>query len=76
MKNILLQDNYYIPEELNEQISRWVDYYNNRRYHEEIDNVTPADKYFGRGRAILRQRGITKKKTMEIRKSINMTCLS
>lgn len=76
MKNILLQDNYYIPEELNDQISRWVDYYNNQRYHEGIDNVTPADKYFGRDRNILRQREITKKMTMEIRRSINMTCLS
>jgi len=76
MKNILLQDNYYIPEELNEQIFLWVDYYNNQRYHEGIDNVTPADKYFGRDKAILRQREITKKKTLEIRRSINMACVS
>jgi len=76
MKNLLLQDNYYIPEQLNEQIARWVDYYNNQRYHEGIDNVTPADKYFGRDLSILRQRDITKKKTLEIRRSINMTCLT
>ena len=76
MKNLLLQDNYYIPEQLNEQIARWVDYYNNQRYHEGIDNVTPADKYFGRDLSILRQREITKKKTLEIRRSINMTCLT
>jgi hypothetical protein len=53
-----------------------VDYYNNQRYHEGIDNVTPADKYFGRDRTILRQREIMKKKTLEIRRSINMACLS
>jgi putative transposase len=76
MKNVILLDNYYTPEQLNEQISHWVEYYNNQRYHESINNVTPADKYFGRDRKILFQREITKKKTMEIRRKINKDCLS
>ena len=71
MKNIILLDNYYTPEQLNEKISSWVEYYNNQRYHEAIDNVTPADKYFGRDRNILHQRKITKKNTMELRRKIN-----
>ncbi|RKX80657.1 MAG: hypothetical protein DRP60_02640, partial [Spirochaetes bacterium] len=33
MKNILLLDNYYLPQELEARIAEWVDYYNNRRYH-------------------------------------------
>jgi len=36
MKNLILLDNYYTPEALEDQISKWVDYYNNHRYHEAI----------------------------------------
>jgi len=55
MKNRILLDNYYAPAELTERIREWVDYYNHQRYHEAIDNVTPADKYYGRDRVILKR---------------------
>jgi transposase InsO family protein len=71
MKNLILLDNYYSPEELEYQIKRWVEYYNNYRYHEAIDNVTPSDKYFGRDSDILRRRIILKKNTMILRRKLN-----
>jgi putative transposase len=64
MKNILLLENYYCPEDLKAQIAEFVAYYNHRRYHESLDNVTPADVYHGRATAILEQRERTKRLTI------------
>ena len=69
MKNIVLLDIYFSPEELKAKIGEWVDYYNNHRYHEAIDNVTPSDKYFGRDQEILRRREKLKAKTFELRRN-------
>jgi len=71
MKNLILLDIYYSPEELRSRICEWVDYYNNHRYHEAIDNVTPSDKYFGRDREILERRQKTKAKTLQQRRKWN-----
>ena len=50
------------------RIGEWVDYYNNHRYHEAIDNVTPCDKYFGRDQEILKRRENLKAETFELRR--------
>jgi len=47
LKNRILLENYYLPGDLEAQINAFVAYYNYRRYHESIDNLTPADVYFG-----------------------------
>jgi len=77
MKNVLLLDNYYCPEELILEVGKFVEYYNHHRYHESLDNVTPADVYFGRAAEILNQRERTKQETIrkrryEYRKAIAM----
>jgi putative transposase len=48
MKNILLRENYYSPDELTDQLDLFIDYYNYGRYHEALNNLTPADVYYGR----------------------------
>lgn len=70
MKNLILLDNYYSPAELEARISEWVVHYNNHRYHEAIDNVTPCDRFYGRDKAILEQRKRTKTETMSQRRKI------
>jgi len=71
MKNILLLENYYSPNELTDQLDLFIDYYNNDRYHEALNNLTPADVYYGRGRNILARRKRIKKNTMLQRRRYN-----
>ena len=68
MKNVLLLDNYYCPEDLKAQIAEFVTHYNHRRYHESLDNVTPADVYHGRAATILAQRDRIRRQTIEGRR--------
>jgi len=72
MKNVIKLDNYYLPGDLEQEIAKWVNHYNNERLHESLDNVTPADMYFGRKEKILTKRDIIKQKTLQMRKRINM----
>ena len=67
MKNRVLLENYYLPGDLERQIGAFVDHYNHRRYHESLQNLTPADVYFGRGETILKQRERIKQNTIETR---------
>ena len=68
MKNILLLDNYYSPDELRFQIENFVEYYNNERYHESLENCTPADVYTGQNVRIIKERQRIKERTMKLRK--------
>ena len=68
LKNRILLENYFLPGDLERQIQAFIDHYNHRRYHESLNNVTPADVYFGRDKDILRQREIIKQETIETRR--------
>lgn len=67
MKNQILLDNYYFPSELEERLQKFVSYYNHERYHESLNNVTPADVFYGRADEILGQRQVIKQQTLAMR---------
>jgi putative transposase len=68
MKNLIQLQNHAFPWALEQEIARFVDYYNHRRYHESLDNVTPADVYFGRAKEVMTRREEIKRKTLEARR--------
>ena len=71
LKNRILLENYFLPGDLEAQIEAFVERYNHVRYHESLDNLTPADVYFRRGQTILLQRERIKRKTIEQRRLLH-----
>ena len=60
------------PWEIERAIARFVEEYNHRRYHQSLQNVTPADVYDGRHAAILARRARIKQRTLQRRKRANL----
>jgi putative transposase len=50
------------------KIEAFIAHYNHQRYHESLSNVTPADAYFGRAKAIPAKRARIKRITIEHRR--------
>jgi putative transposase len=64
---------YGVPGELKEAIRAFIDYYNYRRYHEGLGDVTPYDAYTGRHLEVIQRRKEAKNRTLSARKSYNRT---
>ena len=62
---------YEVPSQLEQAIAAFVDYYNYRRYHKALGNVTPADVLYGRRDDILRRRKEVQKLTISLRRNYN-----
>jgi len=62
---------YEVPSDLEVAIASFVDYYNNRRYHKALGNVTPDDVLNGRREGILINRREVKAQTLARRKRYN-----
>jgi putative transposase len=67
LKGDINQLPHEMPSELREAIEKFVEYYNHRRYHEALGNVTPADVYYGRKEEILAQRKEAKQNILKMR---------
>lgn len=71
MKNVIRLQNYYVPWDLERELEQFVRWYNEERYHESLDNLTPQDVYLGRGRQIQTARERLKVQTLRRRKCYN-----
>ena len=61
LKNRILLEHYYLPGDLERQVAALVEQYNHARYHESLNNLSPANVYFGRAERILLERERTKR---------------
>jgi putative transposase len=68
MKSIVKLENFYFPWELEQAIASFVAYYNHRRYHESLDNLTPADVFSGRTEEVQTRREQIKQQTLIARR--------
>jgi len=57
-----------MPGDLVQNIEAFIEHYNHHRYHESINNLIPADLYFGRDHAILEERRKIKTQTIQNRR--------
>jgi putative transposase len=71
LKGDIGQVPYEMPSVLKETISTFIKYYNYRRYHEGLGNVTPYDVYTGRHMAIMQKRKEVKSRTLAERRDYN-----
>jgi putative transposase len=62
---------YELPSELEKAIADFVDYYNYRRYHKSLCDVTPADVLYGRKDQILYHRREVRNETVNRRRDYN-----
>jgi len=73
IKREVNQLTYEAPSHLHleQAIADFVDYYNYRRYHKALSNVTPADVLYGRRQQILQRRKEVQIQTINHRRDYN-----
>lgn len=76
IKNVICLEHHYFPWQLEQAIAAFVDYYNQRRYHEALGNVTPADVFFGRAAQVQAARAAVKRRTLAQRRTQHLLAQS
>ncbi len=62
---------YGCPNELKAEVGKFINYYNKKRYHESLGNVTPDDVFYGRREKIIQARDNKRRLTLMRRKEYN-----
>ena len=73
LKRTVNQVPYDVPEDLQCAIEKFVDFYNYRRYHKSLKDITPSDMLAGRQDQILARRKESKDRSLQRRKEHNKT---
>ena len=63
---------YDVPGNLEDSITEFVNYYNNRRYHKALGNVAPSDVLDGHREQILQKRKEVQTQTFQRRRLDNL----
>src|SRR4030043_1170645 len=71
LKGEINQVPHEMPGELKEAIRGFTAYYNHRRYHEGLGNVTPYDVYTGKHLEVIQKRKEAKSRTLQARRDYN-----
>ena len=71
LKRVVNQLPYELPSQLEQAIADFVDYYNYRRYHKALGNVTPSDVLYDRREQILQRRKEVRIQTINRRRDYN-----
>ncbi len=71
LKRVVNQLPYELPSQLERAITDFVDYYNYRRYHKALGDVTPADVLNGRREQTLQRRKEVRIQTINRRRDYN-----
>ncbi len=71
LKGDINQLPYDMPGELERAIADFIEYYNYRRYHEGLGDLTPYNVYIGRHLEIIQKRKEAKSRTLQERRGYN-----
>jgi hypothetical protein len=67
VKNVVKLQNYFYPWDLAQAIEDFVDNHNHDRYHESLNNLSPANVYFGRVGEVKNRREMFKELTFQMK---------